>query len=919
MHIILHNVLSLRSQISLCCLRTISSKNGLTFWNSESELLKRGGHHHRHSFAFYCINNSQSISSDKSFKLRDYFGTTVWTGNQSTFLRSVCCSNASSKIFCIQRRTKSHWEMAGEKAKLRFLKNREKRAQHDRGPQQSSVVSLQIIGNGSIDCPPSILVISDTSRYLFNCGEGTQRLLMECGTRNLSKLEHIFLTRMSWDNVGGAIGMTITLKNIGIPQVTMYGPPNLVEFKQALQIFAKHEAIDVNLKPYTEGPFTNETMVVTTVPLFPTGKEEPTETVEEESPREDGDGCLEASDEENGSPMATEGTGAKRKAASSPLDVISGMTVKPQDSAAKKKKLERPQDFTIAYICKLHDKPGRLLPKKAVDMGLKPNLHFELVKSGKTITLEDGRVVKPEDVLGPVIPGQVFIVLECPSKDYIQPLVTNEAFHKHFADGGENAASLVLHICPEEVLRDPDYEGWISRFGSNAEHVIFNESCDSLRLDASRGQQTLLNQLHDGIFPMLPSHTIETRPVPHGKQMGKHEWANVMSADIYNKLHLKPAKGWESDFIISEDRQRYLDDMKPHEAFQESLEALKTSLEARQQDGDDAAMATAGGGGAKYPEVVFLGTGSAMPNKARNVSGILLNFSETKSMIMDCGEGTFGQLCRYYGDKVDDVLASIQCIFISHIHADHHAGLINLLRHWKRVTKDDSGNSLILIGPKRMFIWLNLFHNNCEPFINRIRFVELGELNIKMAKKERSRHEASLLSRLNLTEFNTVYVRHCANAYGVTLTHQDGWKVVYSGDTMPSNNLIEAGKGADLLIHEATLEDGMEEDAKKKRHSMISQAIEVGQSMEAKFLLLTHFSQRYPKVPLIETSSTSKIGIAFDNMRVSFSELELLPLFLPTLKHLYAAEIQELEVLREKKAEKKSYIKEMAKKAATPL
>nr|XP_054763152.1 zinc phosphodiesterase ELAC protein 2-like [Lytechinus pictus] len=158
--------------------------------------------------------------------------------------------------------------MAADKAKLRFLKNREKRAQLDKAPQQSSVVSLQIIGNGSIDCPPSVLVISDTSRYLFNCGEGTQRLLMECGTRNLSKLEHIFLTRMTWENVGGAIGMTITLKNIGIPRVTMYGPPNMEEFKKALQIFAKHEAIDINLKPYSEGPFKNETMVVTTVPLF---------------------------------------------------------------------------------------------------------------------------------------------------------------------------------------------------------------------------------------------------------------------------------------------------------------------------------------------------------------------------------------------------------------------------------------------------------------------------------------------------------------------------------------------------------------------------------------------------------------------------------------------------------------------------
>nr|XP_054763140.1 zinc phosphodiesterase ELAC protein 2-like [Lytechinus pictus] len=757
-------------------------------------------------------------------------------------------------------RTASHWEMAADKAKLRFLKNREKRAQLDKAPQQSSVVSLQIIGNGSIDCPPSVLVISDTSRYLFNCGEGTQRLLMECGTRNLSKLEHIFLTRMTWENVGGAIGMTITLKNIGIPRVTMYGPPNMEEFKKALQIFAKHEAIDINLKPYSEGPFQNETMVVTTVPLFSTKNEATAESTETKDVQED-NGCPETSDgEDDVSPMPDDDLGIKRKA-SSPLDVIADMNVKPQNmgSSAKKRKTERPPDMTIAYICKLHDKPGKLLAQKAVQMGLRPNLHFEHVKSGKSVTLEDGRVIKAEDVLGPVTPGQVFIVLECPSEDFIEPVVSSDAFNGYYSGCGDDTASLVLHMCPEEVLKDERYQQWISRFGTDTEHIIFNESCESLRLDASRGQQTLLNQLHEGIFPVLPTHTLKAAPTPlQIKINGSESTAKLEYAEIYNKLHLKPAKGWERDFIISEDKQRYLNELGPLEEFQESLKTLKASPE---MNGHTESMDQ------KYPEVLFLGTGSA----SRVVVPLLLY----------------------------DLFVLLQ-------------GLINLLKHWKRVTdSDDSGNNLILIGPKRMFIWLNLFNAHCESFIKRTRFVELADLNNNQ-QGERSRHEASLLSRFNLKEFNTVYVRHCAHAFGVTLTHQDGWKMVYSGDTMPCDNLIKAGKGADLLIHEATLEDGMEEEAKKKRHSMISEAIEVGQAMEAKFLLLTHFSQRYPKVPLIQTSSTSKIGIAFDNMRVSFSELDLLPRFLPTLKYLFAAEIQELEVLREKKAEKKGITKQQA-------
>lgn len=46
--------------------------------------------------------------------------------------------------------------------------------------------------------------------------------------------------------------------------------------------------------------------------------------------------------------------------------------------------------------------------------------------------------------------------------------------------------------------------------------------------------------------------------------------------------------------------------------------------------------------------------------------------SSGRSLLLDCGEGTFGQLCRHYGDAVDDVLSKISTVFVSHLHADHH-------------------------------------------------------------------------------------------------------------------------------------------------------------------------------------------------------------------------------------------------------
>lgn len=50
----------------------------------------------------------------------------------------------------------------------------------------------------------------------------------------------------------------------------------------------------------------------------------------------------------------------------------------------------------------------------------------------------------------------------------------------------------------------------------------------------------------------------------------------------------------------------------------------------------------------------------------------------------------------------------------------------------------------------------------------------------------------------------------------------------FSGDTQPTEVLAEVGKGAKLLIHEATMADDQVEMAEMKAHSTVGQAIEIG-------------------------------------------------------------------------------------------
>lgn len=62
---------------------------------------------------------------------------------------------------------------------------------------------------------------------MFNCGEGTERLAQEINTK-LGHLEHIFMTRATWDRTGGLSGLILKLKDTRLYNLTLHGPDGLV-------------------------------------------------------------------------------------------------------------------------------------------------------------------------------------------------------------------------------------------------------------------------------------------------------------------------------------------------------------------------------------------------------------------------------------------------------------------------------------------------------------------------------------------------------------------------------------------------------------------------------------------------------------------------------------------------------------------
>lgn len=216
-------------------------------------------------------------------------------------------------------------------------------------------------------------------------------------------------------------------------------------------------------------------------------------------------------------------------------------------------------------------------------------------------------------------------------------------------------------------------------------------------------------------------------------------------------------------------------------------------------------------------------------------------------------------------------------------------GLIHILK--KRETIDmesDVADDLVIIGPAKIRKWLEEYNRFCEDI--EYRFVDSRDLVIK------GRYEdyQFVTDRLDAREVLTVPVDHCPQAFGLVIAHNHGWKIVYSGDTRPCPALIEAGKGADLLIHEATLEDELMSEALEKKHSTTTEAITSGVEMGAKLIILNHFSQRYPKIPVFSEQFTKCTGIAFDHMKVHSSNFSKLPQLVEPLKAVFAKEMDEM-------------------------
>lgn len=507
---------------------------------------------------------------------------------------------------------------------------------------------------------------------------------------------------------------------------------------------------------------------------------------------------------------------------------------------------------SVCYLVTGPSIPGKFDARAAKALGIPSGpLNGRLVK-GETVQFvkSDGSVVtvNPDQCVGPSIPGNKFCILDVSSMDMIIPL------SRQIKLLNQRHLVMVIHIISLTVSQSELYQKKIvGAFPPNVRHIMCFEK---------------------NMFPSiinLPSYELLASELPFhdfsstnsdDTVLEKHVWSpSLLPIDIKDPSTCLNFHIVNNQHGIDMSKVRKLND---HSDAPQSIELngnlpLKKNFSCPQ-----------------FPVITFLGTGAAIPGKYRNVSSTLVEFGKDAGCILfDCGEGTFSQLQRKFStDRLIEVLNSMRIIFISHLHADHQLGFLGLLKHLRY--------PICLVAPNRYQMFLEEYLE-CVDFANisDINFVATESLvfsngtsgnteeddeiiNVDQKKSYFTQNpfnspDSDMMKIIRSFSVRAVPVIHCRSAYGyiVQYTPFDDKgtriknlktsKIVFSGDTRPCPALIEAGHGCDVLIHEATFEAELLQEAIDRCHSTVDEALAVGSEMGASLILLTHFSQRYAK------------------------------------------------------------------------
>jgi len=251
--------------------------------------------------------------------------------------------------------------------------------------------------------------------------------------------------------------------------------------------------------------------------------------------------------------------------------------------------------------------------------------------------------------------------------------------------------------------------------------------------------------------------------------------------------------------------------------------------------------------------LILLGTAGGPTPKADRSAPANAIVIDGAIYVIDCGNGVARQMVKAGLD-----LGRIRDVFITHQHSDHNA---------------DYGNLLLLAWETdlhtRVYTW-------GPPPLKRMTqlFLELDDYNIRTRETDEGRPPLTpLIVPHDITQPGVVMHDENVKVTAALVQHPPvtpafayrfdcpDRSIVFSGDTRPSETLIELARGADLLVHEVidlkAIDRVVKDEAMATRlrqhletaHTPMSQVGQIATQAGVKTLVLNHFVPGAPPIP----------------------------------------------------------------------
>jgi ribonuclease Z len=317
------------------------------------------------------------------------------------------------------------------------------------------------------------------------------------------------------------------------------------------------------------------------------------------------------------------------------------------------------------------------------------------LKRGETITLPSGKVVLPENVLAEEseLDERATLILRCDDPHLIPSLVASSLLAPYYSKMAR--LRYVVHLTRNEVFISSTYQAWMKSLGGDVQHVVVNGTgpLAPLSMDITR-HQNLLSRLHARVFPRLlaadydgTGKEVRVRFPCHfmGKLQDEKMPGEVIAARPNQRFVLRGS--CNQDVLVDDTGETRGECERSESAeFNTQLAVFKQGP-SFETPNPVIVVAVCDTVSTKevYPRVTLLGTGSATFTKLRNVSATLLEVHSHSAMLIDCGEGTWGQLRVLFPDRVEELMRDLHMILITHAHQDHCFGIYTIIQQRRRV------------------------------------------------------------------------------------------------------------------------------------------------------------------------------------------------------------------------------------------